>query len=208
MAGKKQVEIRTFRKVIEGSGGNIALIAERIGKSRSTVYRYLGNHPELKKAFSTEDATVEGRPHYPKEKFQAAIEGSNGIIQVVADNAGVNRGTVENALKRWPELSVMLKDAREGLVDRAESVIVQTLENVDEPQLQFQAGKYVAGTLGKGRGWTTRTELTGPDGEALFLIPADVQIALTVLKLDVDAVLGQFYDMVRTRAAQLEESSG
>lgn len=203
MAGKHQFDLRAVRKAIAGSGGNIKLVADKVGCSRGTIYRYLKKYPELKKVFEAEDASVDERPHYRKEKFEKAIGESNGIVQAVADRAGVSRGTVVNALKRWPELNELLKEARESLVDKAESVVVTTLGSEDE-KTAFQAAKYVTGTLGKNRGWASRTELTGPDGEMLFAIPQDVIMALQVINIDVDVMLGQFFDLVRQKAALVE----
>jgi len=47
MANKTKFTKTEFRRAIEGSGGHVGLISERLNISRSTVYRYLDRYPDL-----------------------------------------------------------------------------------------------------------------------------------------------------------------
>ena len=201
MAGKRKHEIAEIKKAIAGSGGNIKLIADRLGCGRPTVYRYLKQYPELKETFAAEDGLVEGRPHFPKEKFEKAIEGCNGILKVVANRVGCSRATVENYFDLYPDLRQQFADSRMALVDTAESVVVDTLGDTGNPKLRFAAARYITGTLGKDRGWAERRELTGADGQNLFSVPEDVAVAAEAIGLDLAMVWQQFLGYVRAKAA-------
>ena len=203
MAGKRKYSIAEVKEAIKGSGGNISLVAAKLECDRSLLYRYLAKYPEIKAAFDAEDGTVQGRPQYPLEVFEKAIADSNGIIATVALRVGCSRATVENALERWPELKKQLAQEREALIDTGESVIVSTMKSVDA-NLSFAAAKYVTGTLGKERGWTSRKELTGANGEALFAVPDDVMVAAAVVGIDLQAAWEKFLAMVRVQARQME----
>ena len=202
MAGKRQHSIAEIKMAIAGSGGNKSLIASRLDCNRTSIYRYL-KIPEIAEAFAAEDGTVEGNPQYPLEVFVKAIEGSNGIIATIARRIGCSRGTVENALERWPDLQTQIKQERESLVDVGESVIVSTMKGFD-PNLSFAAAKYVTGTLGKERGWASRKELTGANGEALFAVPDDVVAAAAVIGIDLQQAWEKFLVMIRVQARQIE----
>lgn len=203
MAGKRQFSIAEVKEAIKGSAGNVSLVASRLSCERSTVYRYLKKYAELSAAFDAEDGTVQGRPQYPVENFERAIEGSHGIIAVVAQRVGCSRGTVENALERWPHLRDLLKESREDLVDAGESAVVTTLHSDDE-KLKFEAAKYITKTLGKERGWSERKELTGANGEALFTVPDDVMAAAVIVGIDLPQAWEKFLTMIRVQARQLE----
>jgi len=83
---------------------------------------------------------------------------------------------------------------RESLVDRAESKL---MEAVDKGELK--AVLFVLETMGKERGWTKRTEVTGADGAALGLSP-DVMQLIGAMRLDMSDVVQAFEEMIRAQA--------
>lgn len=190
-----------MRAAIEGSGGNIKLIADAVGCSRGTVYRYLKRYPELQRAYDAEDASVEGRPTYPREKFEKAMEGSLGIVATIAKRVGCNRGTVDNALKRWPELVVMQTSERMMLFDLAVSKLVKMLEN-EENRDHGRAVFLTLETLGKKLGFTKGFEVTGEDGTALFQLAPDVVILMQQNNISLDSVVQQYEGLIRMQFAR------
>lgn len=189
-------DLRHFREVIEQVGAHPAAIAKAIGCSRGTVYAYLQKYPELKAAFEQKrGAGVADRAQYPRDVFEKAIQQSYGIKSAVAEMVGCSRQTVDNALERWPELAVMLDYERHNIVDAAESKLIYALNAGD-----MRAILFTLETLGKSRGWTRRTELTGADGAAL--ISPEIAQLIHAMGMDVSEVARQFEVMVRMAAAE------
>lgn len=63
--GRQRIRISTVVKAIEGTGGIISQIAEKLQCSRQTVYTYINKYPEVKSAYDDEkemilDACEEG----------------------------------------------------------------------------------------------------------------------------------------------------
>lgn len=83
-----------------------------------------------------------------------AITGSGGILTDIAAKCGVHRKTVAAWRDADPDIAAALESEREATVDLAESVIQNALREND-----VVAAKYVLSTLGKGRGYTTRSEV-------------------------------------------------
>jgi len=131
-----------------------------------------------------------------KRRLREAIEESGGIIAAVARMFGVSRQTVYNWLDRYPELTLDLEHAREDIIDVAEANIFREVRkgNID-------LSKFVLTRLGKNRGWSSRTEMTGADGEALQLSPDTLQL-LAAAGIQVEDVAAEFERMVREHAMQ------
>lgn len=88
-----------------------------------------------------------------KKKVKNAIEGSGGIISVVAQKCGVSRQAIYNYLEKHSDLKTALEQQKQMLVDKAESNLVEAVN-----AKQWGATKYVLSTLGKDRGYTTKVE--------------------------------------------------
>ena len=87
------------------------------------------------------------------------IEQYRGNLSAVARSLGVTRRAVYYHVNANPELGAALSDARESMLDNAESKLYQrTLEGHTAELLFFLK------TQGKSRGYTERQELTGRDG--------------------------------------------
>src|SRR5581483_9763872 len=104
-----------------------------------------------------------GRPReHTKEEVQRALEQSRGLVSVAAKILGCSRPTVYAYLDRYPELRSVAAEAREDLVDIAEAKFRDAVKRGE-----FKAVRLCLITLGKKRGYTVRTEVTGKDGDAV-----------------------------------------
>lgn len=103
-----------------------------------------------------------GRPTtYPgDEPVLDAIRSSQGLIAGAARKLGVPRRTLQDWIKKRPELQAEVADQREGLLDRLEGVAFnRALEESDG-----EMTRYLLRTVGRTRGYGDRTEITGADG--------------------------------------------
>lgn len=95
-----------------------------------------------------------GKPAYTVTDMAEAIRETAGIKTAAARRIGCSVGTVNNYIERYPTVAAAYEQARAGIVDMAESVLVRRL-NAGE----WDAAKFVLTTLGKDRGWTPRTDV-------------------------------------------------
>lgn len=98
------------------------------------------------------------------------IERTMGNVAAIARSLGVSRGTVWNRIQSSPLLQKMLADARETMLDNAESSLYN----------QVLAGEgwavcFFLKTQGKSRGYIERAEVTGKDGEPLIDVRSDLE---------------------------------
>lgn len=96
------------------------------------------------------------------------IEPSSGNIAAIARKLGVSRGTVYNRIAESPTLQERLEDARESMIDNAESMLYKKAMEGSTAELLF-----FLKTQGKRRGYTERQELTGADGGPLLVVNWD-----------------------------------
>jgi len=198
MKKQQKFDITDFRRAIDDVGAEPTKIAARIGCSRGTVYTYLRKYPELKTAFEArKGGSVQEQVLFPKERFETAIVGSMGIKTGIAQRVGCTRQTVENALERWPDLKLMIDDERSSIIDLAETKLMQQVTGGE-----LRAILFTLETLGKDRGWTKRTEVTGADGERLLDLSPDVVRLVETMGLDMSEVVRQFETMVKAAAIQ------
>jgi len=94
----------------------------------------------------------------------AAIRDMNGNISAVARRLGVCRQTVYNYIERHPSVKDALVEARETMLDNAESVLYRAVLNGEAWAVCF-----FLKTQGKSRGYVERQEVTGADGGAIIM---------------------------------------
>jgi hypothetical protein len=92
----------------------------------------------------------------------ALVEPNKGNVAAIARKLGVSRGTVWNRCQESPTLMRALDDAREAMIDNAESVLYKKVLEGSTPELLF-----FLKTQGRNRGYVERQELTGKDGGAI-----------------------------------------
>ncbi len=98
------------------------------------------------------------------ESVTAAIRDMNGNISAVARRLGVCRQTVYNYIERHPSVKDVLTEARETMLDNAESALYRAVLNGEAWAVCF-----FLKTQGKSRGYVERQEVTGADGGPLVM---------------------------------------
>lgn len=88
------------------------------------------------------------KQRYTAAEVIKAINATAGIKTAAAKRLSCDVDTIDNYAKRYPTVAEALQQARAGIVDIAESVLVRRL-NAGE----WDAAKFVLTTLGKDRGW-------------------------------------------------------
>ena len=98
------------------------------------------------------------------EAVTAAIRDMNGNISAVARRLGVCRQTVYSYIERHPSVKDVLAEARETMIDNAESALYRAVLNGEAWAVCF-----FLKTQGKSRGYVERQEVTGADGGAIVM---------------------------------------
>jgi hypothetical protein len=88
------------------------------------------------------------RPRYNKKIVLEALKAANGFRAAAAVRLGCSVVTVDNYIKRFPEIRQEIENIRDSYVDLAESSL---LEQVKEKNTQ--ATIFLLKCLGKKRGW-------------------------------------------------------
>lgn len=96
------------------------------------------------------------------DKVKLALETHNGIISYAAKACGVSRVTIYKFLDKHPELKEVREQATEELIDVAERYVQDAVEEKDMKTIRWFLER-----KGKERGYVTRQEQTGKDGEPL-----------------------------------------
>jgi len=104
------------------------------------------------------------KQRYSAEQVIEAIRKSRGLLSVVAQRLGCTRQTVENYVKRYPTVDRAVKEERQKVIDVAEGKLFEKLQSGESWAIQF-----ILKTLGKERGYTERTEVTGAEGGAMVI---------------------------------------
>lgn len=136
---------------------------------------------------------------YTKREIRKAIEGSKGIKTAIAQRLNCTRQTVDNYLDRFPDLKALVSDERDSIIDLAEVKLLQAVNNND-----MRAILFVLETIGKDRGWTKRTEITGADGGAVLELPPEALRLLKVMDIEPSDVVREFVAMLEAEAEKAE----
>lgn len=97
------------------------------------------------------------------DELTAQLEKDKGNVSATARRFGVTRSTVYNRINESPALQRALVDARESMLDNAESVLYKKVLEGSTPELLF-----FLKTQGRNRGYVERQEITGKDGQPLL----------------------------------------
>ena len=94
------------------------------------------------------------------------IEPTKGNVAAIARALGTSRGTVWNRIQSSPSLQTLLADARETMLDNAESSLYRAVLAGEAWAVCF-----FLKTQGKRRGYVERQEVTGAEGgEVIFRV--------------------------------------
>ena len=105
------------------------------------------------------------------ESVTAAIRDMNGNISAVAKRLGVCRQTVYSYIERHPSVKDVLAEARETMIDNAESALYRAVLNGEAWAVCF-----FLKTQGKGRGYVERQEVVNRE-ETLQIVTRVVRRA-------------------------------
>lgn len=103
--------------------------------------------------------------HQTKEGIIAALIDNNGLVHPAAKSLGCTPQTIYTWRDKDPDIKAAIENARDSIVDAAEKALLKAVE-AGEPWAVALTLK----TIGKGRGYTERTEITGKDGEPLEVV--------------------------------------
>lgn len=93
-------------------------------------------------------------PRYSKRAIKKAIEGSNGLITVVADRLGCQRSTIYRRLAKDDELRRILDDETETVLDITENKLFEQIMSGNITAIIFMLK-----TRGRERGYGDRLNL-------------------------------------------------
>lgn len=89
-----------------------------------------------------------GKQRYTIAQVIEAIHATAGIETAAAKRLNCDRDTIANYRKRYPQVEAAMTQARAGIIDKAESILVNRLSAGE-----WDAAKFVLTTIGKDRGW-------------------------------------------------------
>lgn len=96
------------------------------------------------------------------EQIAAGLRAQRGNISATADALGVTRQAIHLRINESDELAAICTEARESLIDVAESALLKLINEGNVAAIIFALK-----TQGRARGYSERLELTGADGEAI-----------------------------------------
>lgn len=138
--------------------------------------------------------------HFTCAQFINAIPGSAGIITTIAERVGCTWRTAKRYIDKYPTVRAAYEDEREKGLDQAESVLLQNIllaaklqKEIDRP-VDVSDAKWLLDRRGRERGYVTRQEVTGAEGERL--IPEPIGVAELVRELN------RLFDAARAREAR------
>jgi hypothetical protein len=131
-----------------------------------------------------------------KSDVAKAIALGRGIKTEIAKKLKVSRQTLDNYLKRWPDLVPKLAEAREVIIDFAEIGLEKLIKKGDVRAIIFTLE-----TIGRDRGYQKRTEITGANGRPVLELSPE--LALLMAKLGISGS-----DVVRSLEHELKVAAG
>jgi len=91
----RRIKIQTVLKAIDGTAGNISLIAQRVNCARSTIYKMMERHPAIKEALDEE--VTETFDTLENKVYNLAMEGDKTMLIFLLKNS------VEGKRRGWGE---------------------------------------------------------------------------------------------------------
>lgn len=101
-------------------------------------------------------------PHVSNAQIKAALTAQMGVIVLAAKQLGVTRQAIHLRVNASPELQAHIADVEETMLDVAEGVAKSAIIAQDK-----QMTRWFLDRKGRNRGYVTRSEQTGADGEPL-----------------------------------------
>ena len=99
---------------------------------------------------------------FTAEQVIEAIHASKGMQNFAARKLGCAPSTIRNYADRHPTVRQAINDERNLVLDTAELALFKAIQEGEAWAVCFTLK-----TIGKGRGYTERQEISGPDGGAI-----------------------------------------
>ena len=87
-------------------------------------------------------------------RFMKACKGSGGIISIIAKKLDVTRQSVYDFMQREPGSKKYLDEAKEAIIDMAESKLINSMNNND-----LESIKWYLSRIGRHRGYIANPEV-------------------------------------------------
>lgn len=133
------------------------------------------------------------------KKFEEVADKCYGNITNIAKTFGVSRGNVYTWLEKNPDFNRAIKIGRDKILDMAENAFVVHLNGVPikdkdgklvgwEVMPDKSVAQYIAGTLGRERGYSNSVDITtnGKDINGLFRVLTKDELAMADEQFDKD----------------------
>lgn len=112
-------------------------------------------------------------------QVKAALRKNAGVLVLAAQDLGLSRQALHMRLHNNPDLQTFKDQIEAELIDAAEAVVANAILAKDK-----QMTRWYLDRKGRERGYTTRTELTGPGGAAIAVAQ---RLDVTVTYVDAPA---------------------
>ena len=93
------------------------------------------------------------KKRYSYDEVVDVIQKSEGVRTTICKMLDCSQTQLRNYLEEHQELKQVMLDAREQILDLAESVIKQNLTQTENPELRQKAAEFTLKTIGRHRGW-------------------------------------------------------
>lgn len=102
---------------------------------------------------------------YSDRAIIKALQQTRGLIAPAAAALGCDEMTIRRRVREVPEVASAMHEARAGLLDLAESKLLQAIENGEAWAISLTLR-----TIGRDRGYGDAVALTGPGGGPMALV--------------------------------------
>ena len=93
------------------------------------------------------------KKRYSYDEVVDVIQKSEGVRTTICKMLDCSQTQLRNYLEEHQELKQVMLDAREQILDLAESVIRENLTQKENPELRQKAAEFTLKTIGRHRGW-------------------------------------------------------
>ena len=93
------------------------------------------------------------KKRYRYDEVVDVIQRSEGVRTTICKVLDCSQTQLRNYLEEHPELKQVMLDAREQILDLAESVIRENLTQTENPELRQRCAEFTLKTIGRHRGW-------------------------------------------------------
>lgn len=106
-------------------------------------------------------------------QIKAALKISSGIAAHAAERLQTSRQNIWQRIQRSTELQMYIAEIEQNIIDQAEAIVLVAMNERQQPENKkptkeaVRISQWMLDRKGRGRGYSTRTELTGPDGAPL-----------------------------------------